>query len=153
MKKVLIIALILCSVPLLAQDGGETGRTFFELLKTIVVPILVLVLAYFKVVDWVKVGKGAQKAANVLEKVADGMDALSVIVQGAGMEKVSTFFKEGADVPDELGDVAQYIADHTADGKFDKDEVISALDMFGEVIVESKDFHIKVLKKKELPVG
>ena len=151
MKKVILFfALILGStIILVAQDGSEAGRTFMELLQQIVVPIFVLVLAYFKVVDWRNVGKGAQKTANVLNKVEAGMDSLAVIAAGVGMEKVSTFFKEGADVADEAEDVAQFIADHTADGKFDKDEALGALKEFNEVIVEGKDFRIKVFPKKK----
>ena len=151
-KVVLFFAMILGSaIMLFAQepDVVESGKTFLELLTGIVVPIAVLVLGYFKVVDWFKAGKGAQKTADVLEKVAIGMDSLAVIAQGAGFEKVSTFLKEGADIPDEAGDVAQFIADHTADGAFDKDEALGALAEFKEVIVELKDFRIKVFPKKK----
>ncbi len=127
----------------------EAGRTFMELLQGIVVPLVVLVLGYFKVIDWIKGGKGAQKTADVLNKVESGMDSIAIIAAGVGMERVSTFMKEGADVVDASGNVAQFIADNTADGDFTKDEALGALEKFQEVIVELKDFRIKVFPKKK----
>lgn len=114
-----------------------------------IVGIITGALAIWKIVDWVKIGNfAASKIAPILNKVEAGMDGVALFVKSAGLEKLGGAIEEAADVVDELEDVATVLAEHTKNGKFTKEAALAALDEVGEVIVEGKDFWMKVVKKQ-----
>ena len=115
----------------------------------LIITIAVAVLAFFKVIDWVKLLPFIRKVGTGAEKVATSMDSAAIILQGLGFEKPSMIVKEGADIVDELGDVAAKLAELTADGNFTKEDALAVLKEGKDVWVEMKDFRIKVFPKKE----
>lgn len=85
--------------------------------------------------------------APVMDKVAMGLDAVGVIAEGAGLEKVGLILHEGADLVDEAEDIPRLLAEYTADGDLTAEEINKLIAETGEVGVELKEF-ILVVKKK-----
>ena len=90
----------------------------------------------------------AEKAAEVLEKGASVIDGMAIAAKGAGLKKVGVALEEFSDVPDEVGDVATKIAGMIKNQDFTKDSFLELWDEGTDVVVEAKDFIIKVIKKK-----
>jgi len=136
--------------PTLGVEVVEEGGKFWELFKSIGIPILAIVFGMWKIFDWVKISAFSGKAAKLTDKIDSGLDGLALIAQGAGMERVATIVKEASDPFEKLSDVFEALEKHTLDGEFTKEEIQSLLENEGkELVVEGKDFYIKVLKKKE----
>lgn len=137
--------------PALAVEAVvEEGGKFWELFKSIGIPLIAVVFATWKIFDWVRISVLAGKGAGIADKIDSGLDGLALIAQGAGMERVATIMKEASDPFEKLGDVFEALEKHTLDGEFTKDEIQSLLENEGkELVVEGKDFYIKILKKKE----
>ena len=89
-----------------------------------------------------------EKLAPIGESVAKGIDGLGVMAQGAGLEKIATAAFELSDVVDEAADVPQLIVDLSADGELSQEDVKKIIEATGEVVVEGKDFYVKVIKKQ-----
>ena len=122
--------------------------TLFDVLITLVV----LGLGLQKVGAWVinkKIDVIAGKSEEVLERIASGMEGIAVVAKGAGFDKVGTFFDEAADPVQKLSDLAGTIEDITASQDFSKEKIIEAVDAGKDVVVEGKDFWLKVVKKPE----
>ena len=88
------------------------------------------------------------KIGTISEKVAAGGNTVATMLDTFGMEKASMIVKEGADIPDELGDLATMFAELTADKKLTAAEVKLLFEAGKELFVELKDFRIKVFPKK-----
>lgn len=95
------------------------------------------------------VSKIAGKIADIAEKAAVGGDVLADLLESYGFEKAALAIKEGADIPDELGDLAKMLEQFTADQKLTADEVRKLFEAGQEVWVEMKDFRVKVFPKKQ----
>ena len=158
MKKLIgvFVLLFVAMFAILAQTiteptlAVEEGSKFWDLFMSVGVPILAIVFGVWKIFDWVKISLFSGKAAKLSDKIDSGLDGLALIAQGAGMEKVATVVKEASDPFEKLGDLFEALEKHTMDGKFTKEEIQSLLENEGkELVVEGKDFYVKVLKKKE----
>lgn len=90
---------------------------------------------------------GAAKVAEGVEKGALALNGVAMAAKGAGLEKVGVAIEEFADVPDELGDVATVVADMTKNGEFTKEKFLELYEEGKDVVVEAKDFVVKVIKK------
>ena len=89
-----------------------------------------------------------EKLAPIGESIAKGIDGLGVMAQGAGLEKIATAAFELSDVIDEAADVPQLVVDLSADGELSQEDVKKIIEATGEVVVEGKDFYVKVIKKQ-----
>lgn len=114
-----------------------------EIIIGIVVALLGLIA-----IPWLAISKISGKIGNKSEQVAITGDQLADLLQGIGMNRASTIVKEAADVPDELGDVGRVLAEVTADGNFTKEDALKVFAEGKDVVVEGKDFVMKVFKKK-----
>lgn len=116
----------------------------------ILVYVLVGGFTLFGIGKWLYnkgVPKVAGKAEDILEKVADALDAGALIVRNAGAERVADVIEAFADVPDELGDVAGLIEDMTENQEFTKEKFLQLWDEGKEVAVAGKQCII-VIKQK-----
>ena len=117
----------------------------FEIILTVVGAALALIA-----INWIAIGKAARKAGNVAEKIASGGDSLAETMESFGMVKAPLVIKEGADIADEVGDLATMFADLTADGNLTADDLKKLFKEGKEGLwVELKDFRVKVFPKKE----
>jgi len=91
---------------------------------------------------------GATKAADITEKIASSINGAAMVAKGAGLEKVGVILEEFADIPDELGDVGTKIAEMTKNQDFTKERFLELYSEGKDVVVEAKDFFIKVIKKQ-----
>ena len=89
------------------------------------------------------------KVAPVMDKVGKGLDAVGIIAEGAGLEKVGSSLHARADLVDEAEDIPRLLAEYTADGELTPEELKKIIAEFGEVGVEFKDFLLVVKKKPE----
>ena len=84
------------------------------------------------------------KLAPAMDKVAAGMDTGGMLIGG----KVGEALHEGSDVIDEAEDIPRLLAEYTADGDLNAEEIKKLFTEVGEVGVEFKDFVLKVFKKE-----
>lgn len=130
---------------LFSSDGENSFKNVWD---SVLLPIIVILLGFFFIErSSGKISTVAGKSADVSERIAGSLDALALVAGGAGLEKVSNVVKEIADIPDELGDVAQLIADKTMDGKFTKEEALEVLQAGKEVLVEGKEVVLMIKPK------
>lgn len=153
MKKFLsvLVLLFIGAVMVVAQHSGtdiDTGKTIWEIIYQIAAPVVAAILLVWKVFDVSKWSKPMGKLAEYTEKGADFIEGFGTMLQSAGFERPGMIVKEGSKPLDELGDVFQSIADATADGTFDKEELQKSLNEGKEVYVAGKNFKI-VIKKTE----
>lgn len=87
------------------------------------------------------------KLAPILDKTAMALDGAGALASGAGFEKIAEAAFELSDVIDEAEDVPRLLAEFTADGDFTAEEAKRILEEGAEVVVEGKDFYLKVIKK------
>ena len=100
-------------------------------------------------IPWVTISVVARKIGKGAEAATVGADQLAEMLEQFGLEKAPMVIKEGADVTDELGDLATLFADLTADGNLTADEIKKLWTEGKEGLwVELKDFRIKVFPKK-----
>ncbi len=101
-------------------------------------------------INWVVISKVAKKIGSGAEGVALGADALADTMEQFGMVKAPMVIKEGADVADELGDLATMFAELTADNNLSADDLSKLFKEGKEGLwVEMKDFRIKVFPKRD----
>lgn len=147
------VLLFIVTLGLLSSDVVplvEEGSRLWELFKSIGIPVLAIVFGVWKIFDWGKISAFAGKGAVVAGKVDSALDGIALLANGAGMERVATIVKEASDPFEKLSDVFEALEKHTMDGEFTKEEIQSLLENEGkELVVEGKDFYIKILKKKE----
>ena len=118
----------------------------------IVIYVILGLVGFTSVVGWLYqkgVNKGLQKASDVSERIAQGLDGLGLIAGNAGLEKVGVAAVELSDVFDEAGDPLAVLADAVANKKFTKETIEAVIKESKEVWIEGKDFFVKVLKKPE----
>jgi hypothetical protein len=113
-----------------------------------VIGILVLLLGFLGI-SWVLVAKYVAPIANGLKTAATTGTQAAATLQQFGLDQASTIVKEGSDVVDELGDVANVLATTTVDGKFTVDDAKKVLKEGKDVVVAMKDFILIVKPKKD----
>lgn len=137
---------IIQSVP--PQLCYTMGFDWNILQSDLVLGILVLLLGFLGI-SWVVVSKYVTPVANALKTAATTGAQAAATLNQFGLEQASTIVKEGSEVADELGDVANVLATTTADGKFTVDDAKKVLKEGKDVVVAMKDFILIVKPKKE----
>ena len=118
---------------------------WYEIIATVIGAVLGLV-----VINWAVISKVAKKIGSGAESIASGGDALAETMESFGMVKAPLVIKEGADVADEVGDLATMFANLTADGNLTAEDLKKLFTEGKEGLwVEMKDFRVKVFPKKK----
>jgi hypothetical protein len=115
-----------------------------EIIFTIVAGLVALIT-----IPWGIARTVANKIANTSGKIAVGADNVAELLSSFGLEKLSLAIKEGADIPDELEDLARVFAERTADNDLSKEDIKALFEEGKELWVEMKDFRVKVFPKKK----
>ena len=112
--------------------------------------LLVIFIGVIVGIKWVAVSIFTGKAAPVIEKVGSGLQTAGTFAASFGLARIGSILKEGGDVADELGDVAELVSKHTADGNLTKEEVEKILQdpETKELVVAGKEFITVVIPKK-----
>jgi hypothetical protein len=121
--------------------------SLFELIAVVVAGITTLA----GVGSWLLkkgVDRIAGKVEDGAEKTALAVDGLAETAKAAGLQKVGVALEEFADVPDELGDVARVVEEMTKNQNFTKEKFLELFDEGKDVVVEAKDFIVKVVRKQ-----
>ena len=100
-------------------------------------------------IPWLVISRVSAKIGKAAEGAAIGADAIASTMEEFGMVKAPLVITEGADILDEVGDLATLFATLTADGKLDADDLKKLFTEGKEgLLVELKDFRVKVFPKK-----
>jgi hypothetical protein len=108
--------------------------------------VLAVVLGLIAI-PWLLISKAANKIGALSETIAKGAYTGASMLSDFKLNSASTIVKEGAEIIDELGDVATILGNVTADGKFNAEDAKLVLQEGKDVIVALKDF-IFVVKPK-----
>jgi hypothetical protein len=86
----------------------------------------------------------AKKVGTYADSAEKGLDAIGDIAIKFGYVSAGSLVHKAADVVDEAGKLADFLAISTEDGKFDTSEAKKALEMGKNVYTISKDFVVSV---------
>ncbi len=101
-------------------------------------------------INWVAISTVAKKVGAKAEAAAKGGDNLADTLEEFGMVKAPLMIREASDIADEAGDLATMFGNLTADGNLSADDLKKLFTEGKEgLLVELKDFRIKVFPKKE----